>query len=124
MRRGITLRCTLAAPEWQQNEPRMQSACWRPVAIIAMRSMRVRLPRRITALRAVTAPAIRTQRRRPKVAGIDGRAPAPAGPFPPREPRDARSVTQVIATVTCLPQARGKCSPGRGCRLLLRRVTI
>jgi hypothetical protein len=35
--------------------------------IIAMRSMRVRRPRHITALRAVTAPAVRTQRRRSKV---------------------------------------------------------
>jgi hypothetical protein len=41
--------------------------------------MRVRLPRHITALRAVTAPAVRTQRRRPKIVGIDWTAPAPAG---------------------------------------------
>lgn len=41
--------------------------------------MRVRPPRHITALRTVTAPAVRTQLRRPKVVRIDWAAPAPEG---------------------------------------------
>jgi len=42
----------------------------------------VDLPRHFTALRAVTAPAVRTQRRRPKVVRIDWAAPStPAGPL-------------------------------------------
>ena len=78
MRRGIRLRCTLAVPEWQQNEPQMQSACWRPVVIIAMRSMRVRPPRHITVLRAVTAPAGRTQAGARRSSASTGGAPAGA----------------------------------------------
>jgi len=61
--------------------------------------MRLRRPGHITALRAVAAPAVRTQRRRPKVVSIDWAAPAPAGSSPARKPPDVRSATQDIATV-------------------------